>query len=279
MRQSWRNHSAIQKHACSRMPSMTTYGLFADALNLDCNGVTFIDKYLYCLWWGFRNLRYDDNVEDGALFCSYGQNLQNSTYKGETVFCILNCIMGLVFFSHLIGNMQTYLQSMTVRLEEWRVKRRDIKEWMRHWQLPPELQERYTRTVRSVTEVEAFALRAEDLKYVANRFKRLQHAFRYYSHQWRSWGACFVQGAWRRYKKRNLAKELMKQEDIYYQDADDGAAGGDGDADGAGLGGAAVHGYGAPLLGEFKPSAGAAAGDHGTDHSYRTHHPATWTRQ
>jgi hypothetical protein len=37
---------------------------------------------------------------------SYGQNLQNSTYKGETVFCILICIMGLVFFSHLIGNMQ-----------------------------------------------------------------------------------------------------------------------------------------------------------------------------
>lgn len=37
---------------------------------------------------------------------SYGQNLQNSTYKGETVFCILICLMGLVFFSHLIGNMQ-----------------------------------------------------------------------------------------------------------------------------------------------------------------------------
>jgi hypothetical protein len=40
---------------------------------------------------------------------SYGQNLQNSTYKGETVFCILICIMGLVFFSHLIGNMQVYI--------------------------------------------------------------------------------------------------------------------------------------------------------------------------
>lgn len=44
------------------------------------------------------------------MFCfsasSYGQNLQNSTYSGETIFCILICIMGLVFFSHLIGNMQ-----------------------------------------------------------------------------------------------------------------------------------------------------------------------------
>jgi cyclic nucleotide gated channel, plant len=280
--------------------------------------------------------------------------------------------------------LQTYLQSMTVRLEEWRVKRRDIEEWMRHRQLPTELQERVrrffqykwlatrgvdeesilqslpldlrreiqrhlclalvrrvpffsqmdeqlldaicerlvsslstkdayivregdpvnemlfiirgelessttdggrtnffssitlrpgdfcgeelltwalmpnpslnfpqsTRTVRSLTEVEAFALRAEDLRYVANQFKRLhskrlQHAFRYYSHQWRSWGACFVQGAWRRYKKRKLARELMKQESAsYYSGADyvdndaapllGGAAGGDGAEDGGG---------------------------------------------
>ncbi|XP_021308036.1 cyclic nucleotide-gated ion channel 18 [Sorghum bicolor] len=132
IRQTWHNHSAIQKQ-CMLPDAEYDYGLFADALNLDRNGVGFIDKYLYCLWWGFRNLS------------SYGQNLQNSTYKGETVFCILICIMGLVFFSHLIGNMQTYLQSMTVRLEEWRVKRRDIEEWMRHRQLPPELQERVRR--------------------------------------------------------------------------------------------------------------------------------------
>nr|CAB3491083.1 unnamed protein product [Digitaria exilis] len=395
IRQTWHNHSAIQKQ-CMLPESVYDYGLFADALNLDRNGVAFVDKYLYCLWWGFRNLS------------SYGQNLQNSTYKGETVFCILICIMGLVFFSHLIGNMQTYLQSMTVRLEEWRVKRRDIEEWMRHRQLPPELQERVrrffqykwlatrgvdeesilqslpldlrreiqrhlclalvrrvpffsqmdeqlldaicerlvsslstkdayivregdpvsemlfiirgelessttdggrtnffssitlrpgdfcgeelltwalmpnpslnfpqsTRTVKSVTEVEAFALRAEDLKYVANQFKRLhskrlQHAFRYYSHQWRSWGACFVQGAWRRYKKRKLAKELMKQEGIYYQDADEGddVVGGSGEDGGAGGGvvglgggGGVGGGDGAPLLAGAVGFAGGGGG-------------------
>ncbi|KAG8050576.1 hypothetical protein GUJ93_ZPchr0009g1850 [Zizania palustris] len=342
IRMDWHSRSNIDLQ-CRLPEAKYPYGLFADALKLDLDGVQFWDKYLYCLWWGFRNLS------------SYGQNLPNTTYRGETVFCILICIMGLVFFSHLIGNMQTYLQSMTVRLEEWRVKRRDIEEWMRHRQLPMELQERVrrffqykwlatrgvdeesilqslpldlrreiqrhlclalvrrvpffsqmdeqlldaicerlvsslstkdayivregdpvsemlfvirgelessttdggrtnffssitlrpgdfcgeelltwalmpnpslnfpqsTRTVRSVTEVEAFALRAEDLKYVANQFKRLhskrlQHAFRYYSHQWRSWGACFVQGAWRRYKKRKLARELTKQEGLYY---------------------------------------------------------------
>ncbi|GJN28607.1 hypothetical protein PR202_gb16810 [Eleusine coracana subsp. coracana] len=379
-RAAWHERSTIRTR-CLVPDATYEYGLFSDALNLDRLGVPFVDKYLYCLWWGFRNLS------------SYGQNLQNSTYKGETVFCILICLMGLVFFSHLIGNMQ----SMTVRLEEWRVKRRDIEEWMRHRQLPPELQERVrrffqykwlatrgvdeesilqslpldlrreiqrhlclalvrrvpffsqmdeqlldaicerlvsslstkdayivregdpvnemlfiirgelessttdggrtnffssitlrpgdfcgeelltwalmpnpslnfpqsTRTVRSLTEVEAFALRAEDLKYVANQFKRLhskrlQHAFRYYSHQWRSWGACFVQGAWRRYKKRKLARELMKQEGIYYY-----PGGGDG-GDGTGGGGVDVvvsDSDGAPLLG--KQDAGLGGGEDG----------------
>lgn len=77
-----------------------------------------------------------------------------------------------------------------------------------------------TRTVRAFTEVEAFALSAEDLKFVAHQFKRLQskklqHAFRYYSHQWRTWGACFIQAAWRRHKKRQMAKELLMLETDY----------------------------------------------------------------
>lgn len=44
--------------------------------------------------------------------------------------------------------------------------------------------------------------------------------FRYYSHQWRAWGACFVQSAWRRYKRRKLAKELSLHESsgYYYTD-------------------------------------------------------------
>lgn len=78
-----------------------------------------------------------------------------------------------------------------------------------------------TRTVRALTEVEAFALRADELKFVASQFKRLhskklQHAFRYYSHQWRTWAACFIQTAWRRYFKKKLAKHLTKQESFYH---------------------------------------------------------------
>ncbi|XVF54152.1 hypothetical protein PTKIN_Ptkin05aG0157800 [Pterospermum kingtungense] len=337
------------------------FGLFADAFTNDVASSAFPDKFFYCLWWGLKNLS------------SYGQNLAASTLTFETIFCIVICIAGLVFFSHLIGNMQSYLQSATARIEEWRIRRRDTEEWMRHRQLPPDLQDRVrrfvhfkwiatrgvdeeailrslpldlrrqiqrhlclalvrrvpffaqmddqlldaicerlvaslstkgmylvregdpvnemlfiirgklessttnggrsgffnsitlgpgdfcgeelltwaliptssstlnlplsTRTVKSLTEVEAFALRSSDLKFVAKQFKRLhskklQHAFRYYSHQWRTWGACFIEAAWRRYKRKKMAMELARQENLYeMQDYEDGYSLGSGGAE------------------------------------------------
>ncbi|GAB2246913.1 hypothetical protein Droror1_Dr00006795 [Drosera rotundifolia] len=299
----------------------------------------FSDKYFYCLWWGLQQLS------------SYGQNLQASTFVGETMFAILIAIFGLVLFAHLIGNMQTYLQSITQRLEEWRLKQRDTEEWMTHRILPEDLKHRVrrfvqykwvatrgvdedailrslptdlrrdiqrhlclglvkkvpyfsqmdnqlldaicgrlvsslstqgtcivregdpvtemlfiirgrlessttnggrtgffnlstlnpgdfcgeellewalhqrstnnlppsTRTVKAVVEVEVFALRAQDLKFVANQFRRLhskklQHIFRFHSPQWKTWAACSIQAAWRRYRRRMLAKDLSAAE-------------------------------------------------------------------
>jgi cyclic nucleotide gated channel len=86
-----------------------------------------------------------------------------------------------------------------------------------------------TRTVQALVEVEAFALSAEDLKFVASQFRRLhskqlQHTFRYYSHQWRTWAACFVQAAWRRYCRRKIAELRRMEEDLRLQEA---MAGGD----------------------------------------------------
>lgn len=70
-----------------------------------------------------------------------------------------------------------------------------------------------TRTVKALIDVEAFALRAEDLQFVTNQFrqahsKTLQHAFRFYSHQWRNWAACRIQVAWRHHRKRLMNKYL-----------------------------------------------------------------------
>ncbi|XP_020261026.1 cyclic nucleotide-gated ion channel 18-like isoform X1 [Asparagus officinalis] len=345
-RKVWLNSTKLL-HNCNAQSDDVSFqfGIFSDALSKDIVGASFAAKYLYCLWWGLRNLS------------SYGQNLATSTWVGETAFAIVISLLGLVIFSHLIGNMQTFLQSTSVKTEEWRVKRSDIEEWMRHRQLPPNLQERVrrfvqykwiatrgvdeesilrdlpldlrreiqrhlcialvrrvpffsqmddqlldaicerlvsslsikdtyivregdpvnnmlfiirgtlessttnggrsgffnsitlrpgdfcgeelltwalmpnpnvnyplsTRTVRALDEVEAFSLQAEDLRFVSSQFRRLhskklQHAFRYYSHQWRTWGSCFIQAAWRRYKKRKLGRELAKQESLYYMD-------------------------------------------------------------
>ncbi|CAI9094939.1 OLC1v1030776C1 [Oldenlandia corymbosa var. corymbosa] len=76
-----------------------------------------------------------------------------------------------------------------------------------------------TRTVTAITEVEAFALVSDDVKFVASQFrklhsKKLRHTFRYHSHQWRTWAACFIQAAWYRYKRRKQAAELRLKENM-----------------------------------------------------------------
>ncbi|KAL3643107.1 Cyclic nucleotide-gated ion channel 17 [Castilleja foliolosa] len=333
LRNIWINSTNVFQ-SCDPTGDITfKFGIFENAVSKQVVSSSFVRKYFYCLWWGLQNLS------------SYGQNLETSTFIGETSFSILIAILGLILFAHLIGNMQTYLQSLTMRLEEWRLKRRDTEEWMRHRQLPEDLRKhvgRYvhykwlatrgvdeesilrglpadlsrdiqrhlcldlvrrmddqlldaicerlfsslstegtyivregdpieemlflirgrlessttnggrtgffnsitlrpgdfcgeellawalhpkpgvnlpssTRTVRALVEVEAFALRAEDLKFVANQFRRLhskklQHTFRFYSHHWRTWAACFIQAAWRRHKRRKMTMDLVRME-------------------------------------------------------------------
>ncbi|XP_058755297.1 probable cyclic nucleotide-gated ion channel 5 [Vicia villosa] len=340
---SWQNKSeAILTSQCSTDNDNPPfdYGIFTQALK---SGIVssnkFLSKYCYCLWWGLQNLS------------TLGQGLQTSTYVGEVIFSIALAIAGLILFALLIGNMQTYLQSLTIRLEEMRVKRRDSEQWMHHRLLPQELRERVrrydqykwlatrgvdeenlvqslpkdlqrdikrhlclalvrrvplfesmderlldaicerlkpslftestyivregdpvdemlfiirgrlesvttdggrsgffnrsflkeadfcgeelltwaldpksgsnlpssTRTVKALMEVEAFALTAEELKFVASQFRRLhsrqvQHTFRFYSQQWRTWAACFIQAAWRRYSKRKITELRRKEE-------------------------------------------------------------------
>ncbi|ESW19293.1 hypothetical protein PHAVU_006G112200 [Phaseolus vulgaris] len=330
------------------------FGIFFYALHSGVVKSTteFPNKFFYCFWWGLRSLS------------SLGQDLKTSTYVPEIAFAIFISIFGLVLFSSLIGNMQEYLQSTTVRVEEMRVKRQDAEQWMSHRMLPENLKRRIrhyeqyqwqenrgveeealirnlpkdlrrdikrhlclalvkkvplfkemdeqlldaictrlkpvlytekshifregdpvdemlfimrgqvstvttnggrtgffnssflvagqfcgeelltwaldpnsssnlpisTRTVETVSEVEAFALMADDFKIVASQFRRLsskqlQHAFRFYSLQFRTWGACFIQAAWRRYWKRKIERSLHVKEDKL-QDAltnDDGS--------------------------------------------------------
>ncbi|KAF3443108.1 hypothetical protein FNV43_RR17029 [Rhamnella rubrinervis] len=347
-RAAWYQSSNISS-LCGASSRFFDFGIYSDALKFGVTEPRFFNKYFYCLWWGLRNLS------------SLGQNLFTSTYVGEISFAIIIAILGLVLFGLLIGNMQTYLQSTTVRLEEWRIRKTDTEQWMHHRQLPHELKQsvrRYnqyrwiatrgvdeeailkslpvdlrrdikrhlcldlvrqvplfdqmdermldaicerlkpslctpntylvregdpvtemlfiirghldscttnggrsgffnscllgpgdfcgeelltwaldprpgvvlpssTRTVKSISEVEAFALIAEDLKFVATQFRRLhskqlRHTFRFHSHQWRTWAACFIQAAWFRYKRRKEASELKKLESLPTSSLDPG---------------------------------------------------------
>lgn len=351
-RKTWANVTDVFKNCDPRKEIDFQFGIFESAVKKNAVSKGFLEKYFYCLWWGLQQLS------------SYGQNLSTTTFIRETLFAILISILGLVLFAHLIGNMQTYLQSLTVRLEEWRLKRRDTEEWMRHRQLPEDLKHRVrrfvqykwlatrgvneesilhglpadlrrdiqrhlcldlvrrvpffsqmddqlldaicerlvsslstegtylvregdpvtemlfiirgrlessttnggrtgffnsialrpgdfcgeellawallpkstmnlpcsTRTVRALAEVEAFALRAEDLKFVANQFRRLhskklQHTFRFYSHHWRTWAACFIQAAWRRYKRRTTENNLTRTESFALDENENDATG------------------------------------------------------
>ncbi|KAL3613557.1 hypothetical protein CASFOL_042591 [Castilleja foliolosa] len=101
-REYWLNTTSVHSRCDARNDdSDFKFGMFADAFTSEVASSRFFDKYLYCLWWGLKNLS------------TYGQNLTTSTYIGETSFCIVLCIFGLILFAQLIGNMQTYLQSMT----------------------------------------------------------------------------------------------------------------------------------------------------------------------
>nr|XP_025879141.1 cyclic nucleotide-gated ion channel 1 isoform X1 [Oryza sativa Japonica Group] len=316
-----------------------TFGIYLPALQNVSQSTSFFEKLFYCFWWGLQNLS------------SLGQNLKTSTYTWENLFAVFVSTSGLVLFALLIGNVQTYLQSASVRIEEMRVKRRDTEQWMAHRLLPDNLKERIlrheqyrwqetrgvdeegllsnlpknlrreikrhlclsllmrvpmfenmdeklldamcdrlkpmlytegsciiregdpvnemlfimrgnlesmttnggqtgffnsniikggdfcgeelltwaldptsasnlpssTRTVKTLSEVEAFALRADDLKFVATQFRRLhskqlQHTFRFYSQQWRTWAACFIQAAWHRYCRKKLEDTLFEKE-------------------------------------------------------------------
>lgn len=49
------------------------------------------------------------------------------------------------WFSFSIGELQTYLQSASTRIEEMRMKRRDTEQWMAHRLLPENLKDRIIR--------------------------------------------------------------------------------------------------------------------------------------
>nr|CAB3467314.1 unnamed protein product [Digitaria exilis] len=134
--------------------------------------------------------------------------------EGDPVTEMLFIIRGKLESSTTDGGRTGFFNSITLKPGDF------CGEELLEWALVPKSTVNLpssTRTVKAILEVEAFALRAEDLRFVASQFRRLhsrklQHTFRYYSHHWRTWAACFIQHAWRRHKRRKMAKDLRMRE-------------------------------------------------------------------
>ncbi|XP_050890245.1 cyclic nucleotide-gated ion channel 17 [Lathyrus oleraceus] len=134
--------------------------------------------------------------------------------EGDPVTEMLFIIRGKLESSTTNGGRTGFFNSITLRPGDF------CGEELLAWALLPKSTLNLpssTRTVKALVEFEAFELRAEDLKFVANQFRRLhskklQHTFRFYSYHWRTWAACFIQVAWRRFKKRVLANSLSLRE-------------------------------------------------------------------
>lgn len=203
----------------------------------------------------------DDNLLDAICERLVSSLSTQGTYivrEDDPVNEMLFIIRGQLESSTTDGGRSGFFNSITLRPGDF------CGEELLTWALLPNATSypSSTRSVRTLTEVEGFALRAEDLKFVANQFKylhskKLQHAFRYYSHQWRTWGACFIQAAWRKYKRRKLAKELALQENAYYNQEgeildgyyyDSGSGGSSPTSDGPGGGQQFGVGVGATIL-------------------------------
>lgn len=165
--------------------------------------------------------KMDDQLLDAICERLVSSLSTQGTYivrEGDPVTEMLFIIRGKLESSTTNGGRTGFFNSITLRPGDF------CGEELLAWALLPKSTLNLpssTRTVKSLDEVEAFALQAEDLKFVANQFRRLhskklQHTFRFYSYHWRTWAACFIQAAWHRFKKRMMVKNLGTTESFSY---------------------------------------------------------------
>ncbi|TVU42148.1 hypothetical protein EJB05_08540, partial [Eragrostis curvula] len=129
--------------------------------------------------------------------------------EGDPVKAMLFIIRGKLESSTTDGGRVDFFNSVILKPGDF------CGEELLTWALLPSSSNSYpssTRTIRTISEFEAFSLQADDLKFVASAFrmihsKHLQHMFRFHSQQWRTWAACLIQTAWRRHRNRQKMAE------------------------------------------------------------------------
>eukprot|EP00271_Cylindrocystis_brebissonii_P009102 TRINITY_DN23752_c0_g1_i1.p1 TRINITY_DN23752_c0_g1~~TRINITY_DN23752_c0_g1_i1.p1 ORF type:complete len:1143 (+),score=181.38 TRINITY_DN23752_c0_g1_i1:629-4057(+) len=121
----------------SNSPDFFNYGLFVISANLAI-GHNALEKYIYALQWGFTQIS------------TLGGNQVASWFVPEIIFLMLITAGGLLLFAVLIGNIQTFLQSLTRRTFDYQLHRRDVENWMIRRNLPRELAQRVRDLERQI---------------------------------------------------------------------------------------------------------------------------------
>ncbi|CAM8920802.1 unnamed protein product [Rhodiola kirilowii] len=157
----------------------------------------------------------DDQLLEGICECLIPSLIINGTYtirEGDLVTEMIFIIRGKLESSDSTSHLSSFLNPMILSPGDFCGEELLDRALQSKSSLNLPLS---TRTVKAITEVEAFALRAEDLRYVANKFRsftsrKLRHTFQFYCHSWRTRAACVIQAAWRRSKSQKMGNSLWE---------------------------------------------------------------------
>ncbi|XP_042964710.1 cyclic nucleotide-gated ion channel 1-like [Carya illinoinensis] len=150
------------------------FGIFEDARKSGIlSSMDFLQKIMFCFWWGLRNLRF------------FGQNLNTSPFYWENCFAVLISIFGLLLFLYFIGNLQIgiYMQwDASNKLDEIKSKWLKNKEEKLHsienWisklgQLPDDLKNMIMDNVTRILEDQNNAFDTENpFPYLSEEIRR-----------------------------------------------------------------------------------------------------------
>ncbi|XP_024641834.1 probable cyclic nucleotide-gated ion channel 20, chloroplastic isoform X1 [Medicago truncatula] len=106
-----------------------SYGIYANAIPLTIE-TKVINKYVYALFWGFQQVM------------TLAGNQTPSYFVWEVLFTMSIIALGLLLLVLLIGNMQSFIQSLGKRSLEMIRRGRDVEQWMSHHRVPDDLRRR-----------------------------------------------------------------------------------------------------------------------------------------
>ncbi|KAH9606387.1 hypothetical protein KSS87_017291 [Heliosperma pusillum] len=244
-RKNWYMSSNIS-NVCNPGKNQYPFGIFGEALTSKVTSSPFLNRYFYSLWWGLKNLSslgqglltstfigeivfaivigilglvlfallisnmqvplfagMDEMIQDLII-----EKLKPALYtKGALLVREGHPVSEVIFI--IRGHLNT-TAGQPVGFNSQPMGQGDFcGDGLLHWSIDPHASLALPispRTVEAVSEVEAFAITAQDLRLVGIQTRlhqdQFRHRFRFHSHQWRTWAACFIQRLWRRHRNR-----------------------------------------------------------------------------